>query len=120
VVDILGTTEEERRIQMSFLNQLFGKKQTRDGRGASPRQLAKWYREGLSYLDRCGTLDEAKLNELNRIIGGMLSESQVQNFIAQSAMMLPSERDRGGMDAVKNLIRENLKKGISAFESLGF
>lgn len=105
---------------MGFFDRLFGKKETRDGKAASPRQLAKWYREGLTYLDRCGPLDEAKFSELNRITGGMFSESQIRNFIAQSAMMLPSERDHGGMDAVKNLIRETLKEGVTMFESLGF
>jgi hypothetical protein len=99
---------------------LFGKKQSRDGRAAKPSQLAQWYREGLSYLDRCGTLDEAKLKELNTIIGDMFSESQIQNFIAQSAFMLPTGGDHGGMDSVKNLIRETLKQGISTFGSLGF
>lgn len=99
---------------MGILEKLFGNKQTRDGKAASPRQLAQWYREGLIYLDRCGSLDAAKFSELNRITGGMLSESQIRNYIAQSAMML------GGMDDVKNILRETLKKGITAFESLGF
>jgi len=99
---------------------LFGKKQIRDGKAAKPRQLAEWYREGLSYLDHCGTLDETKFNELNRIIGGMFSESQIQNFISQSAFMLPIGGKRGGMESVKDLIRENLKQGIATFGSLGF
>jgi len=99
---------------MGLFEKLFGKKETRDGKAASPRQLAKWYREGLTYLDHCGPLDEAKFSELNRITGGMLSESQIRNFIVQSTMML------GGMDAVKNTLRETLKKGITTFESLGF
>ena len=117
---------------MGLFERLFGKKQnpapaqppkpaeTRDGKAASPRQLAKWYREGLMYLDRCGPLDEAKLSEFNRMIGGMFSESEIRNFIAQSAMILPSERSQGGTDAVKNGLRETLKEGITTFESLGF
>jgi hypothetical protein len=112
---------------MSFWKKLFGGSShtattttARDGKAASPRELTKWYREALIYLDRCGTLDEAKLREVNRISGGMFSESELRNFVEQSQMMLPISGKPGGMDALKQTLRTTMKEAISTFGSLGF
>jgi hypothetical protein len=98
---------------MSFWGKLFGR---RDDGGLS--QIVKKYQRALTFLDRCGPFDEAKLREANRIAGGHLTEDDIQRFVRSAPMMLPTDGKRGGMEGVREELRKSLKEGINVFGSL--
>jgi hypothetical protein len=86
--------------------------------GKEARQRAENYKKALKYLDTCGTLDYGKFSEINKIAGYPFTEEQIRQQIAQSDFMLPIGGKPGGMEALKQIIRETLVQGESTFGSL--
>ena len=70
------------------------------------------YRAALSYLDSCGTFDEAKFREFNRVSGNRFSEGDVQTQLSNAKMML------GGMEELRKVLRSTMAEGVRTFEEL--
>ena len=79
---------------------------------AKPKTILDKYRDGLAYLDSCGTFDEAKFREFNRITGNRFSEADIQSQLNNARMMI------NGMEGVRQSLRSAMAEGISAFEKL--
>ena len=123
---------------MSWLKKLFGQQETKASERVMPPSsqrptiLSKAtsgseptgnpltdYKRALAYLDSCGSFDERKFREANRIAGGLLSESDIQMMLAQSQMIMPSAGEPGGMDFIKAQVRENLETLIQMAGKMG-
>jgi hypothetical protein len=70
------------------------------------------YRVGLSYLDGCGTFDKAKYQEFNRIIGNQFSDTEMENQIKNSELMIR------GMEDLKQTLRSSIVEAIGVFEEI--
>ncbi len=70
------------------------------------------YRAARTYLTICGSYNEEKFREMNRLTGNMFSEEDIQKQLAQSKMMI------GGMDALKKLHYDSLTEAIATFEEV--
>lgn len=76
------------------------------------KNILEQYRDGLAYLDSCGTFDEVKLREFNRITGNRFTEENIQNYIQSSKNMIK------GMEGIKDILRDTMQEGISTFEKI--
>ncbi len=76
------------------------------------KNILEQYRDGLAYLDSCGTFDEVKLREFNCITGNRFSEADMQNYILSSKNMIK------GMEGIKDILRDTMQEGISTFEKI--
>ena len=70
------------------------------------------YREALAYLDNCGTFNETKFREFNRITNNQFSEAEIVNQLRNAQFMM------GGMEDLKNVLRSTMIEAISTFEKL--
>ena len=70
------------------------------------------YKQALSYIDTCGPFDERKLREVNRIIGSMMSEQDIQMLLQQAQMIMPTASEPGGMEFIRLSVREQIKTYI--------
>lgn len=70
------------------------------------------YRAARAYLDSCGTYDEEKFREMNRITGNMFSEEDIRKQLAESEMMID------GMEALKKIHCDSLTEAIAVFEQV--
>ena len=70
------------------------------------------YREGLRYLDTCGTLDESRLRQFNSIIGSRFSEADIQSYINSAPMYTD------GMNSIRTELRRITVEAIETFENL--
>ena len=77
------------------------------------------YKRALAYLDSCGSFDERKLRETNRIAGGLLSESDIRMLIGQAQMIMPTAGEPGGMEYVKGQVRQNLATLVQMADKMG-
>lgn len=93
---------------------LYMKEPASPASGNSQKQtsILEKYRAGLSYLDGCGTFDEAKFREFNRITGNRFSEADIQTQLCNAQKMIK------GMEEVKSVLRSSMAEGISTFEKL--
>lgn len=108
---------------MSWWKKLFGDRdETQSSSGSRTQPTGNPvtdYKNALAYLDRCGSFNEQKLREVNRIAGSMLSESDIQMMLGQAQMIMPSANEPGGMDYIKSSIREQLVTFINMTGRLG-
>lgn len=70
------------------------------------------YRAALGYLYKCEHFSETELREVNRIAGNIFSEEDIQKYLLNATMLFD------GMDGIKGILIDNLKKGIQTFEQL--
>ena len=90
-------------------------------RGANPTGNPMTdYRNALSYLDSCGTFDEHKLREANRIAGSMMLESDIQMLLQQAQYIIPTATTPGGIEFIRASMRKQLVTFIQPTGPLGF
>ena len=79
---------------------------------AKKQTILDQYRAGLSFLDSCGSFDEEKLREFNRITGKRFSEENIRNYVQASKDLIT------GMEGIRQTLRGSMKEAIGTFEQL--
>jgi hypothetical protein len=77
-----------------------------------PTSILDKYRAGLSYLNGCGTFDEVKFREFNRITGNKFSEADMQNQLRNAELMIR------GMEDLKQTLRSTMVEAVRVFEEV--
>jgi len=80
------------------------------------KQKAENCRKALKYLDGCTTLTYDNTVKANQIAGTRIPEFELRRVWEQSKFILPTDTDAGGVDFVRQTMRNSLIEAISLFE----